>query len=63
MPLFEVARTTAFPETSIEDAEFVASSEPEHFDEQIALIESFRHPYPTCARRKHAMDGEMDSYG
>jgi hypothetical protein len=63
MLLFEVARATAFPETSIEEVEFVAFSELEQIDEQIALIESFRQPYPMRARCKRAMDGEMDSYG
>jgi hypothetical protein len=56
-------RTTAFSEVSIEEADAVAFSELEQLDEQVALIESFRQPFPLRERGKPVVDGEMDSYG
>jgi hypothetical protein len=55
--------TTAFSDGSIEEVYYVAFSEFEQIDEQVALIESFSQPFPLRARDKSVMDGEMDSYG
>jgi hypothetical protein len=57
------ARTPAFSEASIEEVENVTSSAFEQIDEQVALIESFRQPYPFRARGKPVIDGEVDKYG
>ncbi len=63
MDFLETARTTVFSETSIEGVDVVAFSELEQIDEQVALIESFRQPFPLRERDKTVMDGEMDAYG
>ena len=57
------ARTLAFSETSIEEVDAVAFSEFDQLDEQVALIESFRQPFPLRERDKPVLDGEMDAYG
>ena len=56
-------RTTAFSDDSIEEIDISVSSELEQIEEHVALIESFRQPFPLRARGKSVMDGEMDSYG
>jgi hypothetical protein len=56
-------RTTAFSEASIEEVDAAAFLAFEQFEEQVALIESFRQPFPTRERGKPVTDGEMDSYG
>jgi hypothetical protein len=59
----DAARATSFSDDSIEEVEQVTSSELEQIDDQVALIESFRQPFPLRERGKPVMDGEMDSYG
>lgn len=59
----DATRRTAFSYDSIEEVNQVASSEFEHIDEQVALIESFTQPFPLRERDKPVIDGEMDSYG
>ena len=44
----DAAGTRAFSEASIEEVDAVASSEHEQFDEQAALIESFRQKTCIC---------------
>ena len=59
----DAARATSFSDDSIEEVEQVTSSELEQIDDQVALIESFRQPFPLRERGKPVMDGEMDAYG
>jgi hypothetical protein len=40
-----------------------ALSELEQSDEQVALIVSFKQPFPMQERDRPVMDGEMNSYG
>jgi hypothetical protein len=63
MHAYCATRTTAFSEASIEEVETVAFSEFVQIDEQVALIESFKQPFPMQERGKPVTDGEMDSYG
>jgi len=55
--------TTAFSDDSIEEVDQVAFSELDQIDEQAALIESFKQPFPMQERGVPVIDGEMDSYG
>ena len=59
----DATRTTAFSDDSIEEVDVVAFSELELIDEQVALIESFKQPFPLRERGSTGVDGEMDSYG
>ena len=59
----DAARATSFSDEPIDEVEQVTSSELEQIDDQVALIESFRQPFPLRERGKPVMDGEMDSYG
>ncbi len=59
----DATRRTAFSDDSIEEVNRVAFSEFEQIDEQVALIESFRQPFPLQEREEPVVDGEMDSYG
>ena len=63
MLLFDSAKTTTLSEASIEEVEALAFSGFEGIGEQVALVESFRQPYPLRARDKSVMGGDMDSYG
>ena len=63
MHAYCATRTTAFPEFSGEEVDAVAFSELEQTDEQVALIESFKQPFPMQERRRPVVDGEMDAYG
>jgi len=63
MRSFDATNPTAFSETSIVEVDAVTFSELEQLDEQVALIESFRQPFPLRERDKPVMDGEMNSYG
>jgi len=63
MQAADASRTTAFPDTSIEEVDAVAFSELELNDEQVALIESFTQPFPMRERGRPVVDGEMNSYG
>ena len=47
----------------IEEVDTVAFLELEQIDEQVALIESFKQPFPLRERGSTGVDGEMDSYG
>ena len=46
MDSVSACQTAAFSRTSIEEVDTVTFSEFEHIGEQVALIESFRQPYP-----------------
>jgi hypothetical protein len=63
MHAYCATRPTAFSEVSIEEVDVVVSSELEQIDEQVALIESFKQPFPLRERSKPVMEGEMDAYG
>ncbi len=61
-PIF-VATTHWFSEASLQEVEVLVSSQTEEIEREVALIESFRQPYPLRARDKPVTDGEVDSYG
>jgi len=59
----DAARTTAFSDDSIGEVDQAASLELEKFGEQVALIESFKQPFPMQENDLPVIDGEMDVYG
>jgi len=63
MYAYGATRATAFSEVSIEEVDPVGFPELEQIDNQVALIESFKQPFPMQERGSPVKDGEMDSYG
>jgi hypothetical protein len=58
-----VVETNAFSHTSIEEVDYVASTELEQFDLEAALIESFKQSFPLRERERPVRNGGWDSYG